>query len=121
MFFEWSAFAFFLWSRLQADVYDDGMRASHNFFLSFFFLPLLFASLASCANHTHPIMTATPGVCCINTSEFEIFSPGLLLALWGKMGCVSFLRCLRCLFARCWKGLCHLYSDAHDLLHIFSV
>lgn len=77
----------------KADVYDDdGMRASFiTSFLCFIFLSLLFASLASRANHTHPITAATPGVCCMNTSEFGISSPGFFN--WhcgGRWGVVSF-------------------------------
>lgn len=77
----------FLWSRLQSRRVRRRWDACL-FIISFLFSFLLrFASLASRANHTHLTMAATPGVCCMKTSEFGISSPGLLLPLWGKMGC----------------------------------
>jgi hypothetical protein len=91
---------FFLWSRLQADVYDDGMRAFFIILFFFFFLPTFLASLASRAIHTHPIMAATPGVYCINTSEFGISSPGFYIGIVGEDGVwCHFWWCRWCLFA----------------------
>lgn len=87
MFFEWSAFAFFYGAVCKSDVYDDdGMRAFFIIFFFIFFPPLLFASLASRANHTHTIMAATPGVCCMNTSEFGISRSGFFIAIVGEDG-----------------------------------
>jgi hypothetical protein len=74
--------------------------------------------MASRANH--PITIATPGVCCMNTSEHGILEPGVLLALWGRGERVHFHDVSMVLAPRT-RCEYHLYGNAHDLPFSFTI